>query len=310
LVQHSRDELLRREGYRVTSTSDIREALNSVAKTRFDLVLLCHSLDDGDRKKLVALVKETTPQTPVVILYAGLEPKRASSLHARSDPQSMLETVGNVLGTHPRLDRAAPFAYRILVVDDNPSIRDAAAAILETQAYEVHTAQDGIAALKALGGSLPDVVITDLRMSNMGGFELLAVIRKRFPQIATIAMSDELAPGTQPNALLADAFLEKGAYSPEKLFHKILDLLKKSPLRSSGAKPPFAPIWIARMDGAGKSLLTCTSCLRSSPVALSGVTNGVHQHLCPSCGDHVSFEVHAGTRQQWLSASRPSRSMQ
>lgn len=308
MVQESRDELLRNEGYRVTSTSDVREALNDFAETKFDLVLLCHSLDEGDRKKVIEVIQATAPAMPVVTLHSGMNPKSGPG-QARSDPESILEAVAIALGR--RSDQSPrPFAYRILVVDDDPIIRDTAAAILESQGYEVHTAQDGIAALKALGASLPDVIITDLSMSNMSGFELLAVVRQRFPQIATIAVSKELAPGTHTEGLLADAFVEKGDYGPERLFRKILELLGKSPLRTSRAKPAFAPIWIARMEGAGQALLTCTACLRSSPVVLVGLADGIHQHLCPSCGSLVSFEIHAGTRQQWSIASRPSSAIQ
>jgi PleD family two-component response regulator len=81
------------------------------------------------------------------------------------------------------------FRYRILVVDDEPSVRETAGVILESEGYEVLTVPDGLDGLHALSKSLPDVIISDLNMPRMSGFEFLAIVRKRFPHIATIAMS-------------------------------------------------------------------------------------------------------------------------
>jgi response regulator receiver domain-containing protein len=81
------------------------------------------------------------------------------------------------------------FNYRILVVDDEAAVRDTAKAILATQGYEIITAVDGFDALVQLRRSLPDLIISDLSMPNMSGFEFLAVVRKRFPHIPIIAVS-------------------------------------------------------------------------------------------------------------------------
>jgi len=96
---------------------------------------------------------------------------------------------------------AAQFRFRILVVDDEPSIRGAVREILESQGYEVLTAADGLDGLHALSKSLPDLIISDLNMPRMSGFEFLAIVRARFPHIATIAVSGryiaaEIRPGS------------------------------------------------------------------------------------------------------------------
>jgi CheY-like chemotaxis protein len=64
-----------------------------------------------------------------------------------------------------------PFRYRILLVDDDERIRTTAHALLEAQGYVVLCAADGFEGLSALKQSLPDVIISDLRMPNMNGFE-------------------------------------------------------------------------------------------------------------------------------------------
>ncbi|MEW6143103.1 MAG: response regulator [Chloroflexota bacterium] len=59
---------------------------------------------------------------------------------------------------------------KILVVDDDPDIREALSMILESQGYQVVTAQDGIEALANLKAETPDLMILDLLMPKMDGF--------------------------------------------------------------------------------------------------------------------------------------------
>jgi CheY-like chemotaxis protein len=99
------------------------------------------------------------------------------------------------------------FGYRVLVVDDEPSVRETAAAILAGEGYEVLSVADGLEGLHALSKSLPDLVISDLNMPRMSGFRFLAIVRKRFPHIATIAVSGEYIAGENPSGILADTFL-------------------------------------------------------------------------------------------------------
>jgi two-component system chemotaxis sensor kinase CheA len=68
-------------------------------------------------------------------------------------------------------------ARRILVVDDQVSIRGLHRSILETAGYRVQTACDGLEALDQLAGGSIDLVLTDIEMPEMDGFELLHAIR-------------------------------------------------------------------------------------------------------------------------------------
>jgi CheY-like chemotaxis protein len=119
---------------------------------------------------------------------------------------------------------------RVLVVDDEPALREIASELLAGAGYEVVTAADGIDALRLLAEPLPDVVITDVRMPRMSGWELLAVVRQRFPQLPVIAVSADVGSEEFPPGMQADALLSKGAYSTDDLCAKITELL--SPRRS------------------------------------------------------------------------------
>lgn len=67
---------------------------------------------------------------------------------------------------------------RLLVVDDDPILREFAVAHLATPNVEVEVAEDGMAALERLERGGIDIALVDLGMPRMGGFELIARIRK------------------------------------------------------------------------------------------------------------------------------------
>ncbi len=135
------------------------------------------------------------------------------------------------------------FAYRILIVDDEPLIREMGRLLLETQGYEVITAGDGVEGLLALKRSLPDVLISDLNMPNMSGFEFLSIVRQRFPALAVVVISGEFTALNCPKSVLTDAYFCKGKYVANDLFAKILELLHTLPSRPYTGRSEKAAVW-------------------------------------------------------------------
>ncbi|MBF0549863.1 MAG: diguanylate cyclase [Deltaproteobacteria bacterium] len=78
---------------------------------------------------------------------------------------------------------------RILVVDDEPPVRRLLKKALTQFGYDVLTADDGLNALSILHNESVTTVLTDLNMPNMGGLELISVVKKEFPEIDIIAMT-------------------------------------------------------------------------------------------------------------------------
>ncbi|MBA2314453.1 MAG: response regulator transcription factor [Chloroflexi bacterium] len=72
---------------------------------------------------------------------------------------------------------AAPVA-RVLVVDDEPAITELLSTALRYMGYQVTTAANGLAALEAAGRSAPDVVILDVMLPDMDGFEVCRRLRE------------------------------------------------------------------------------------------------------------------------------------
>ena len=180
-----------------------------------------------------------------------------------------------------------PFKYRILIVDDEPTLRMVGKMLLEAQGYEVQCAEDGFEGLAALRQSLPDIIISDLRMPNMNGFEFLSVVRRRFPTIPVIAISGEFTGLSVPESVLADAFFSKGTYQPQQLFEKIVALLEELPTRPRVGKPNKAAVWVK--NDKGTIAVTCSECLRTFPV--SNALTGINEAECDFCGCTIRFEI-------------------
>jgi CheY-like chemotaxis protein len=115
-------------------------------------------------------------------------------------------------------------ASSILIVDDNASLRMVLAIIFSREGYQVRLAEDGFSALDEIERHTPDLLLSDLNMPGMSGFELLSVVRQRFPMIRVVAMSAAFFGEQLPAGVMADAFYAKGTHSIEPLL-KLVSLL-------------------------------------------------------------------------------------
>lgn len=78
---------------------------------------------------------------------------------------------------------------RILVVDDNASVRTTARALLEAAGFEVVEAESGAAALKTLSSERFEAVLTDIFMPDTDGIELIHTLHRQSPDLPIVAMS-------------------------------------------------------------------------------------------------------------------------
>ncbi len=102
-------------------------------------------------------------------------------------------------------------AERILVVEDNPAVLEAYAATLEGGGYEVVQAPSGKLAQEILRTSSLDVVITDLKMPEIGGLDVLRIAKSTDPEIIVILITGFATVETAVEAMKVGAsdYLEK-----------------------------------------------------------------------------------------------------
>ena len=70
---------------------------------------------------------------------------------------------------------------KILVVDDEPGIRDVVKTYIEYSGYSVHTASDGVEAMQLAEKENYDVVLSDIQMPGLNGLEGIKVLKEKFP---------------------------------------------------------------------------------------------------------------------------------
>ena len=100
---------------------------------------------------------------------------------------------------------------KLLVVDDEPLIRKTMSLVLGEIGYRVRSADNGFSALREIRQEMPDILLSDLNMPGMSGFELLSEVRRQFPAIQTIAMSGAFRGDEVPSGVAADGFYQKGS---------------------------------------------------------------------------------------------------
>jgi len=108
----------------------------------------------------------------------------------------------------------------ILVVDDEEMLRNLLRKILVKEGYRVLTASSAPEALEKLASESIDLVISDVQMPEMDGFELLKALKKDYPQIGVIVMTAYGDAYTVRDALLlgADEYITK----PFKSFEVVM----------------------------------------------------------------------------------------
>ena len=186
--------------------------------------------------------------------------------------------------------------HRILVVDDEAVVRELFVRLLQKEGYEVGTAENGFDALLKLKHFLPAVIISDLNMPKMSGFEFLSVVRRRFPDISVIASSGAYASSVVPTGVLADAFYAKGEDHPETLINRVAALIDTSAAQATAHQDATAPVWIPRngkdSHGIPYIVITCTECLRSFPLNVTREENAeVLETPCLFCSNTVKYII-------------------
>jgi len=190
----------------------------------------------------------------------------------------------------------APVKHHILVVDDDESVREVFKLMLQEEGYEVTVANNGFDALLKLKDSVPEVIISDLNMPEMSGFEFLSVVRRRFPNVSVIASSGAYGSKVVPSGVLADAFYAKGQDGAETLLSSVAALIETSAQQASSHHNASAPVWIPRngkdSNGIPYIVITCTECLRSFPLNVTAEENPeVLETECLFCSNTVRYII-------------------
>jgi len=187
---------------------------------------------------------------------------------------------------------------KLLIVDDEPQIRTLLSQIFIQRGHSVKTASDGFSALRLLREWVPDVMVSDLNMPGMSGFELLSVVRRRMASIYVVASSGAYTRDELPYGVAADAFHPKGT-SVKSLVEKV-EVSLQADLLESREPSSMTPIWTSRSKttasgerpaGAVYAMISCPECLRALPQVLSDEIMTIHETECMHCQTPIHYAI-------------------
>lgn len=187
---------------------------------------------DGLLDEREVVVKELGLPAAMAGLSSGGIPLEDGTVAVVLSPAALLERFRQQ-GQRPALKRTVVGkpqpAATILVVDDSITTRSLEKSILEAHGYRVRLAVDGLEALEELRGSPADLVIADVNMPRMNGFELLESI-KSDPRLASIPviMVTSLEDRDDQNrglSLGADAYIVKRKFDQKELLATVRQIL-------------------------------------------------------------------------------------
>lgn len=178
----------------------------------------------------------------------------------------------------------------ILIVEDEESVRTSLAMVLSGLGLRVRSASEGLAALIEIRHEAPDILLSDLNMPGMSGFELLSVVRRRFPTVLVIAMSGAFSGDQVPCGVTADAFYPKGCGVAI-----LMRTIESLALSNRQFREMPEPIWIQRnghdTKGAEFVTIACPDCFRTFQQVISGDASLIFETSCVFCHGSIHYGI-------------------
>ncbi|HYF61163.1 MAG TPA: response regulator [Herpetosiphonaceae bacterium] len=175
--------MLEPAGYRVTGVTDSRQALAAIKQSQPRLIISDVQMPHIDGWELLAQIKNDPAIAHIPVIICSVVDQG---------------TIGLVLGARKHIvkpireetllavvQECVESTARVLVVDDNADARQVMRGILTTIGYQLGEAGNGVEAMAAIEAHKPDLIILDLMMPEMDGFEVLRLLRSN-PAYATI----------------------------------------------------------------------------------------------------------------------------
>jgi signal transduction histidine kinase/DNA-binding response OmpR family regulator len=231
-------ELIRRhlekEGLHVEVASNGAEGLEFAKKLKPDAITLDILMPGMDGWTVLSELKADADlaDIPVVIVTMIEDKNRGFALGATEyllkpiDRQRLVRVMTKYLGERPSTDEANP----ILVVEDDVDTRDMLRRTLEKEGWQVLVAENGRVALDILQTSLPDLILLDLMMPEMDGFQFVTAMQQnpKWQHIPIIVVTAKDLTPDEINQLNGhvERVLQKGLDHSGNLLRQICDLVK------------------------------------------------------------------------------------
>jgi CheY-like chemotaxis protein len=227
-IRKALETLLKKEGYQVQNASMGEEAMDALKAEPFDLVIMDINMPDTNGLQIIRNIKELEEAIKVIVL-TGLNSidNAVQALRAEGAFDFLSKPLENYdqliisvkqalekrrlnIGKNAfagNIEKHQPAAKKILVVDDDPQIQETLTTILSAHQYETEVASSGFEVGAKIMKFKPGLIILDLIMPEMSGFEVCRLI-KEDPDTSHIKILALTGYDTKENR---DRIMEAGA---------------------------------------------------------------------------------------------------
>jgi CheY-like chemotaxis protein len=232
-------DLMRRffnkEGFRVESAPGGEQGLRLAREIQPDVITLDVMMPGMDGWAVLAALKAEAKLADIpVIMVTMLNDKNMGYALGASDymtkPIERERLLALLKKYRPALASRPDAPPSILTVEDDPAMREMLRRTLEKEGWVVHEAENGQVGLAQVVGQRPDVILLDLMMPQMDGFEFVAALRQqetgRSIPVVVVTAKELTAEEREQLNRYVEKILQKGACSRDQLLAEVCDLVR------------------------------------------------------------------------------------
>ncbi|NJO40061.1 MAG: response regulator [Cyanobacteria bacterium CRU_2_1] len=249
-VQDLMSRYLAKEGFHIETASTGHEGLSRAKELLPDAITLDVLLPHMNGWEVLSALK-TDPELadiPVVVMSIVDDKNLGFRLGATdylTKPVDYKRLTRLLNQYHPRSENALPPIGHVLVAEDDPTTREMFRRMLEKEGWNVIEAENGQRALEKLAEVQPNLILLDLMMPEMDGFQFITALRQNpawrsLPIVVVTAMQLTLGDRLRLNGYV-EQILQKGSYNRDDLLREIRDLVlswvQRHPTQSGGDDP-------------------------------------------------------------------------
>ncbi|NVL90191.1 MAG: response regulator [Desulfobacterales bacterium] len=197
IIREQLEKELKRNFFKALLAADGKTALETFSQEEIDIVILDVKLPDIDGLKVLKTIKAKKPDCEVIVITGlgtqeiAIQSLRRGAIDYIEKPIEIDELAAALGRAQERLAEREELAYknRLLVIDDEEEIVKRLKRVLEKEGYEVVGAYNGKDGLNIIENSKIDVVITDIRMDDIDGIEVIERAKKLYRDIEGLVVT-------------------------------------------------------------------------------------------------------------------------
>jgi adenylate cyclase len=216
---------LREEGFSVATANSGRDGLKRAQELRPIAITLDVLMPDLDGWTVLAALRGNPELADIPVVMATItdQQRKGMALGAAGYLTKPIDRDQLVALLRPFQARAR--RTRVLMVEDDPAQRMSIRSVLEPQQWRVTEADNGRVALEILAKEIPDIILIDLMMPEMDGFQLITALReradwRRIPVIVITALDLTAADRARLNSGV-EGILLKNSFDPAHLVQSV-----------------------------------------------------------------------------------------